>query len=413
MKNTRATGLMPPRSCRVSNTANSVLQNRINISIVYNYLRDHGESYRAQIARELGLSAPAVARAVEKLQNDAYVIESERVPVENGRKAAKVSVNCERGYIVGVDVLADPVKVAVSDFGGNIKGHFYAPPFEAGGDLADYVIASIRDALGRVEVKSGKLSGGALLGIGVAVPAVVDPQTGAILSANLYKRVLRSNLYDRLVAAFKVPVFLENSSNLAAIGEWKHGVGRGLHSLVCIEVGNGIGAGVILDGSLYRGSSGAAGEMGYFLSSPEGLGYDSSRLGYLESHASLSAIFRSPQDQDGRHLYPSVDALLAAAISGDGVAADAIHGAVMHLSVAIINIMLLLNPELVVLGGAACELPKAEELILRPLIEQVRANYPFSPAHINLASLGGNASIIGAVQLALDSLVNHAYPYTL
>jgi predicted NBD/HSP70 family sugar kinase len=381
---------------------NALLQNRINISIIFNYLRDHGAAYRAQLARDLGISAPAVSRAIEKLLKDEYVTESERVVVENGKKAARVCVNAGRGYIVGVDLLADPVTLAISDFGGSLHDSWAAAPMEAGANFSEYLVREIHAGIGAFESRTARPPLN-VLGIAIGVPAVVDPRSGAILGGSLYEHIARSDFRDRVSGHFRVPVFIENISNLAAIGEWKRGVGRGLRNLVFIEIGNGIGAGIILDGGLYRGAVGAAGEIGFSITESAGLDGGAGKRGFLESRASLVAL--GPGD--------SARAVFEAAASGDADAASLIGGALKHLAIATINLMLLLNPEMVILGGAVCELPGVEALILEPLKAEVSRNFPFRPATIGLASLGAKASIIGALQFALDSLVVHAYPYRL
>jgi hypothetical protein len=135
------------RSLTVPDTANANLQNRINISIIFNYLRDQGSAYRAQIARDLGLSAPAVSRAIEKLRIDSYVIESEKRPVENGKRAAHISINADRGCVLGIDLLADPVEIAVSDFAGTILSSCTGRQKPTGMDFSAYLLRSIEDSL--------------------------------------------------------------------------------------------------------------------------------------------------------------------------------------------------------------------------------------------------------------------------
>ncbi len=103
---------------RIAETANARLQNRINISIVFNYLREHGPSYRAEMVRSLGLSAPAVSRAVEQLTADGYVVESGTLVTSGGKTVAEVAANAERGLVVGVDLLKGASKFGVFDFAG-------------------------------------------------------------------------------------------------------------------------------------------------------------------------------------------------------------------------------------------------------------------------------------------------------
>jgi predicted NBD/HSP70 family sugar kinase len=402
----------PPRSLKVTDTANSLLQNRINISIIFNYLRDQGVAYRARLARELGISAPAVSRAIEKLLKDGYVKESEKVRVENGKKAAQVSVNIERGFVVGIDLMADPIKIAISDFGGTVRDSRHARPYSPELDFSAYLIEEVESSLASFERRNNRRRA-KILAMGIGVPAVVDPQTGAILSASLYEGIAKSNFADALGERFKIPVFIENTANLSAIGEWKRGIGKSVRNLVFIEVGNGIGAGIILDGDLYRGARGAAGEIGYFITELGGLAHDSSKAGYLESKAALGAL----QPLGGAGLaagggsYPGAAALFDEALAGEGGALAVIEAATKHLAVTIINLMLLLNPELVVVGGALCELPGAYDLMLKPLIEEIVRHCPLAPSTVRLASLGAEASLSGALQFALDSLIVHAYPY--
>jgi len=379
------TGPALQKSLIVSDCANSVLQNRINTSIIFNYLRDHDSAYRAQISRDLGISAPAVSRAIENLLEDEYVTESEKVQVKTGKKAAQISINADRGYIVGVDILADPVKIAISDFAGKIQMTLEAAPMEDGVDFCSYLNSSIEDLVRIFEEKSHKANI-RMLGIGIAVPAVVDPRTGAIVDAILYENIADSNLCGKVGARFATPVFIENVSSLAAIAEWKRGVGRGTRNLLFINVSKGIGAGMIVDGDLYRGSRGAAGEIGYFITERSGLAQGDRKIGYLESLASIDALAK-----------------------GGEIVGEAVN----LLATAVVDTMIVLNPEIVVIGGAVCEMPGIERQFLDPLMEKIKTYYPFQPVTVCKTSLGSEASLIGAVQMTLDAISVHAYPYRL
>ena len=150
---------MLQRSLTVPDTANANLQNQINISIIFNYLCASGTAYRAQIARDMGMSAPAVSRAIEKLLKDNYLIESGKVRMGNGRKAAQVSLNAGRGRIVGIDLLSDPVKVAISDFAGNLLYSRDGPPVDEESDFSTFVISAIGDALAAFPEEAGTKPG--------------------------------------------------------------------------------------------------------------------------------------------------------------------------------------------------------------------------------------------------------------
>jgi predicted NBD/HSP70 family sugar kinase len=406
-----ATIMTSQRGLTVTETANSNLQNQINISIIFNYVRSHGVAYRAQIARDLGISAPAVSRAVDKLIRAGDLVESERVQVENGKKAAQISLNAARGIVVGVDILTDPIEISISDFAGNVLHSQKGPPVDEGSDLAEFLLAAIGDALAAFRAAPGRRRR-RILAIGVGVPAAVDPRHGRILNASLYVNLDDSDFREKLRARYHAPVFVENISNLAAIGEWKRGVGRGSRNMVFIELSNGIGAGVILEGELYRGALGSAGEVGFSITHPGGLAHGDSRRGYLETVASLGALReRSRARYGARPGRDPIVPLCQAAGAGDGWASAVIHEAVGHLTVAIVNTLVVLNPELLVIGGSVCEFPEAVALIARPLITEVLRHYPFQPAQVLLTSLGARASVFGALQFALDSLLVRSYPY--
>ena len=400
----------------VSDTANSNLQNQINISIIFNYIRNHGVAYRAQIVRDLKISAPAVSRAVEKLLRDGYLIQTGKTHTEDGRKALQFAISANRGYIVGVDILTDPIEIAISDFAGTVLYSHKGPFLDRDADFDAFLGDAIEEALESFRSEQGQNPGN-ILAVGIGVPAVVDPENGKILSASLYKNLICSDLKTKIGERFGAPVFVENISNLAAIGEWKHGAGQGVRNMVFIELSNGVGAGIILDGDLYRGVMGSAGEVGFFITRPDGLGYDSSKQGYLESISSLNALrergARCVFEDDGSREKDPISRLCKAASAGSEEAKAIIQESIAHLTVAIVNIMVVLNPEIVVIGGNICEIPGAESQITWPLIEAVQRNYPFLPATVLPTSLGSRASVIGALQFALDSIIVHAYPYHL
>jgi predicted NBD/HSP70 family sugar kinase len=407
-------GMSSQRGLTVTETANANLQNQINISIIFNYIRNHGFAYRAQIARDLGISAPAVSRAIERLLRDGYIAESERVQIQNGKKAAQISINADRGIIIGVDIFAVPIEISISDFTGAVLFSQKGQSVNEESDLTEFLLAAIETALAAFRSESER-GYGRILAIGIGVPAVVDPKSGRILSASFYKNLEGSDFRDRLETKYEAPIYVENISNLAAIGEWRRGAGQGCRNLVFIELGSGIGAGIILDGELFRGALGSAGEIGFFAIDSKDLGHGGSSKGILEGSASIGALRERVRRRYG-DLDPGQDPIIRlceAASGGDAWASDTIGEAIDHLTVAIVNIMILLNPELLVVGGSVCDFPQAVDAIVTPLINAVLRNYPFQPSQVLPASLGARASVVGALQFALDSLIVHTYPYRL
>ncbi len=239
--------------------------------------------------------------------------------------------------------------------------------------------------------------------IGVAVPSRIDRVRGrAVSSTNVPLDHL--DLRDVLARRFDRPVEIENDATAAAIGEWQLGAGRGLRNMVMLTLGTGVGGGLILDGRPYRGTSGAAGEIGHIvvdLDGPRCQGTCEGR-GHLEGLASGTAA-----DTAARELFgPAADAhtLVAAAQAGDAGASAALAKIGRYLGAGIASLVNLLEPELIVVGGGFAA---AGGLLLDPA-RLVLARDGLTPGrdtvHIVLAELGPDAGLVGAALVGREAL---------
>ncbi len=405
------------RTLHVTRTANSNLQNRINISIIFNYIREHGPMYRAQIAKDLGLSAPAVSRAVENLIEDGYVVETEKIRTESGKKAARVIVNSDKGFVIGVDLMKEPIRIAVSNYNGESLSEFDCFSMTDDIDLEGELIAEIRRI---VKLQRNPRD---LKAICIGIPAIVD-SNGSVTSAILYENLEGKNLKMSLEQTFGVPVYAENDANLSALAECEYGAGKDSRSFVFVEVGSGIGAGIILDRNLYRGFRGAAGEIGFSLLDATGLSYQPKRKGHFEDRASIDAIreravaaatkarrslLLSMADGKAAKVTPAL--VCQAAVAGDRSCQAILNDVVELLSAMIIDIVLILDPERIVLGGELFHLPEAESLFVQPIREMLSKAVPFEIPQIVLSTLHENAVVVGAAHMAVESLLVGVYPY--
>ncbi len=254
------------------------------------------------------------------------------------------------------------------------------------------------------------------VGVGVAVPAYIDPQEGRILFApNLKWQAV--DLKKDLEDALGLPVWLDNDANLAALGEHRYGAGKGYHNLVYITVSTGVGGGLILDGKLYRGAFGGAGEFGHMIAAPEGPGCSCGNIGCLEGVASGCAIKREAQNLvksgRGHHMLSlagtieKIDARVVgqAAAEGDLDAQEILARAGRYLGIAIASVANLLNPEVFIIGGGvACGVGK---LILDPAFnEAYRRTYPPYRDSLKIvpAVLRAQTGVLGAAAYAWDQL---------
>ena len=260
------------------------------------------------------------------------------------------------------------------------------------------------------ELRDASATGVAALGVGI--PGLVNPETGNVIISTDLPSIVRGGLQEELERATGLPVLLENDANAAAYGEYMAGAGRGSRNMFYITIGSGIGGALILDGHLWKGASGFAGEIGHITIDPEGIECACGNNGCLETVASAPNIVRRTHERLYRDGTSSLSRL---AMNKDFTAADIAHEARAgddfallmiertgrHIGTAVAAVINLLNIERIVLGGGVME---AGELILDPIIREAgrRSFQPcFEATQIVAASLGADAVPTGAAMLAL------------
>ena len=246
----------------------------------------------------------------------------------------------------------------------------------------------------------------------VAVPGTVNKLKTAVVQAPNLPSLDNFGLKDALETALQVPVFLENDANAAAVGEMWLGAGRGARNLICITLGTGVGGGIILDGKLWRGTDGSAGELGHTSVDPfSGPQCKCGSTGCLEMFASATAVVRMARES--LSLFPDTvlhDQCLSsakiydAAKSGDSLSLMVFQKAGEYLGVGLANLINILGPEVIVIGGGVAN---AWDLFEKPMREQIkRRAFPSAAGSvkIKIAQCGDDAGLLGAARLALDEL---------
>jgi Transcriptional regulator/sugar kinase len=250
--------------------------------------------------------------------------------------------------------------------------------------------------------------------IGVAFPGLVNRQTDQVIAPRDHPRSMVEDFHGELTRATGLRVELENDANAAAYGEFKVGAGRGSRNLFYMMIGNGIGGAIILDGKLWTGASGFAGEVGHITIDTEGLQCVCGNTGCLETVASAPSIVRRARERLNRDSTSSLSRLaLNKSFTAEDVAHQAKEGddfALMmiertgkYIGTGVASVINLLNIERIVLGGGVMD---AGSLILNPIIQEVkrRAFQPcFEATEIVAAKLGLDAAPIGAAMLARDA----------
>ncbi len=255
--------------------------------------------------------------------------------------------------------------------------------------------------------------------LGVGVPGLVNPETGRIIISSDLPSVVRGDIQNELARASGLAVSIENDANAAAYGEYIAGAGSGSRNLFFVTIGAGIGGALILNGKLWYGASGFAGEFGHITIDPEGNECTCGNTGCLETVASAPNIVRRTHDRLYRDGTSSLSRLsmnkdftaadiAREALGGDDFALLMIERTGRYIGTAVATVINLLSVERIVLGGGVME---AGDLILNPIIREAgrRSFQPcFEATQIVAASLGSDAVSIGAAMLARDAVAQPA-----
>ena len=251
--------------------------------------------------------------------------------------------------------------------------------------------------------------------VGIAIPGLVNRQTDRVIASRDLPGIVRENLHAELMEATGLRFELENDANAAAYGEFKIGAGRGSRDLFYITIGEGIGGAIILDGKLWTGASGFAGEVGHITIDTEGAECQCGNTGCLETVASAPNIVRRANERLSRDTFSlsklamnkdfTADDMAREAKEGDDFSSMMIERTGKYIGTGVASVINLLNIERIVLGGGVMQ---AGDLILNPIIQEAkrRAFQPcFEATQIVAAALGADAATIGAAMLARDAAI--------
>jgi len=264
-----------------------------------------------------------------------------------------------------------------------------------------------------------KSNGLRLLGLGISTPGTVDTQEGLLISA--------PNLHWRNVPLGKIfsnhtslPIYIDNDANAAALGEHLFGVARQVNSFICIYAGVGVGGGLFLNGELYRGVGGFAGEIGHctFISETFQPPCHCGKSGCWETYANQYSVIervRTRLEEKRNSLIPIIMAeknsplsfqiIVDAADAGDNEAGEALAEAGSALGIGIANLINIFNPQMIVIGGPMSIAGKYFMTVLEESVKKRALDDNLANTDILLSNFGANASLIGAVSLVTQAVI--------
>jgi predicted NBD/HSP70 family sugar kinase len=372
---------------------------RLNAIRILDTVRRFGPISRASLAKRSGLSPPAVSALVDDLiARRGLLREVGRDVSTGGRRATLVSFAADHGCVVGIDLGSTTVRYALADLGGRVLARVAEPTGNPSpGRVVRQLSAGIRALIG------GSTGRPPLVAVGIGAPGMTDVRRGVVIEAVNLSGWTDVALKDLVAREFDVPVAVDNDVNMAALGEYWVGCAKGEPNFVFVALGRGVGAGIMIEGRIHRGSQWYAGEISHLLLDYTQWSRDFGSQGYLEHHVGAAAIARSWRRTARAGAAADIAALFAAAREGDAAAARLVTHVATILGVAVANVVTTLDPALVVLGGG---IGQAGDQLLEPVRQVVRRVVPNQPV-IRMTSLEGDAQLFGSVLSALR-LANRA-----
>jgi predicted NBD/HSP70 family sugar kinase len=365
----------------------------LNQGALMQRLREGGPRSRAQLARDTGLSKPTVSQALAELELAGLVRPVGPAAPSRGRTALLYEPDPTAGYVVGIDIGRAWIRVAVADLAGTVLARSDTPNRSRTG--AAVVRAVAREA--RAAVKQAGIGWSRVVHTVVGSPGVFDPSTGRLWHAPNLPDWSKPGLADELRAALTASTTIDNDANLAAVGERDFGRGRDARSFVYLELGTGLGVGIVIDGELYRGARGAAGEVGYIPWPGDGASRRSER-GRLEEATSAAAVVVSAREA-GMRGELTAKSVFDAARRGNPKALKAVDVEAWRIAQLLATITAVVDPEFIVLGGGL----GASADLLRPRIETSLQELSPLETHVEESELGQDAIVLGAIATALGA----------
>jgi glucokinase len=288
------------------------------------------------------------------------------------------------------------IAVGLEDESGHLVARAEVPTREEEG------FSRAMEHVGELLSKAVRETGSQLLGIGIGCTGPVDPFTGTLGNVNFFPSWQGFNPVSVMSSAFGVRAAMENDADAAALGEARQGAGKGKNSLICVTVGTGIGAGIILDGQLYRGVSRIHPEVGHHIVEASGPLCSCGARGCWESFASGPAIsewFKQNAPEGRTSPDITTEEVCARAKRGDSWCLRAVNRGALYLGVGIANLITVFAPDAIVLSGSVM---KSADLFLDKIRSTIREScrlVPSGQTTIALSSLGTDVGLIGAAEV--------------
>ena len=393
-------------------TADKTLIRKINLTLILKLIREQAPISRASIAKQLKLNPATVSSNVRILLEENLIREVGSGLSSGGRKPILLEINESAKFTIGVDVQKDKVVVAAVNLDGTLlscEESEYQTHFSK-----EIVLSTIFDSIDSVIDKLGH-DPNSYYGIGVGMHGIVDVQKGISVFAPAFSwhDVPIAELLEK---RYKMPVKIDNDARAMALGEKWFGAAWKVENFIFLNIGSGIGSGIFISGSLYRGFGGAAGEIGHIKVQDSGKKCVCGNHGCLDTVASLNAILETVEDirmnvhssyyalhfQDVKRL--TIANVAQAAKNADPYTLDLLKEIGNYLAIAVSSVLMVMNPEMVIIGGEISSvmqyfLPTFEKKVLQSSLKECQIGLKIVPS-----ALLDQVGVIGAATLIIQKV---------
>ncbi|MDM5201298.1 ROK family transcriptional regulator [Fictibacillus enclensis] len=375
-----------------------------NKRCVLRCVKEKGPISRSEVADQLLLSKPTVSALVEELLQENWLKEvgPGSAGLAGGRKPIQLLFNSRAAHVIGIDMGGTKVRAGICDLDGQLLAVDEFPTPTQKKSLLKALKQNVENLLNQASLNPDDI-----LGMGIGAPGMTDTERGVVIDAPSLSWT-QYPLKKEAEALFPWPVMVENDVNVAVLGEQWLGAAKGMNHVVLISIGTGVGCGMLINGQLYRGATWAAGEIGYMVTDmvkarsedlpPPHVGY-----GHLEQYVGGAGIVQSMKQElkdQPESLFPnnfSAKDVFQKAKDGDRAAGKVIDEVIDHIGFAVANMISIINPEVVLLGGG---ISRSADWFL-PRIQKTIQDFASVSAPVLPTALGENLGVVGAVSLVL------------
>src|SRR5512138_2762899 len=404
----------PSTKKKLSRPAAPILVSAAEMEIM-RALRRQGRISRSEISRITGWSKAKASQEIRSLIEKGYLVEVGEGASQGGRKPRLLRINDQLGYIAGIDIGATSLDIALADATGLI--------LQRCSETTD-VKLSPESVFGRCSelllelIQKQRATPDQILGIGIGVPGPVDFARGVLVAPPLMPEwegfLIRDFFKKTFVSAF---VVVDNDVNIMALGEQRTGEGAGVDHFIFVKIGTGIGAGIISNGRIHRGSDGCAGDIGHICVDKEGPLCACGNKGCLEAMTAgpaimskameaarngSSPVLRQMRESNGGMIRP--EDVNAACREGDQAALDIIRDSGQMIGDVLASLVNFFNPSHIFIGGGIANFGNHLLVAIRRAV--LHRSLPLATTHLSIkfSKMGSNAGVVGAISLALDYL---------